>query len=138
MAIPYKEEALPKVSTFPFDISHWAGVNKLDGGQRDYEMSDCTNMSVDNYPYASPRKARNKILDEQGIQRIYKVEGDKVYYIDADGYLAYMENGKKSFVNNNESKICMNDCICTNNYDKCTVFYPNLRYIDEDDKIHCR
>lgn len=135
MAIKYREEALPKVSTFPFDISHWAGVNKLDGGQHDYEMSDCENMSVDNYPYASPRKPRNKILAEEGIQRIYNVEGDKVYYIDKDGYLAYVENGEKVFALNNEGKVNITHCSCTNNYDKGTMFYPYIYYLDDENKI---
>ena len=50
MAIAYKEESLPAVSTFAFDINRWAGVNKIKGSQYDYEMADCKNMSSDNFP----------------------------------------------------------------------------------------
>ena len=139
MAIPYKSNPLPAVSAVAFDIFRWGGVNNTKGAQADYEMSSCKNMASDNYPYASPRKPREKIVDEQGIQRIYKVEGDRVYCIDSENYLCFWENGVKSFVtyteNETETKIQMGDCTCTNNYNKGSVFYPNVRYVDEKNKI---
>ena len=136
MAIPYESKPLPAVSTFPFDIGAWRGVNKIKGSQADGEMADCKNMCSDNYPYASPRKPRGKIIDEQGIKRIYKVEGNRVYYIDADDYLCYAENGEKTFVTDSEgNKIQMPDVKCTNNYDKCSMFYPTLQYVDENNIV---
>lgn len=136
MAISYREEALPPVSTFPFDINRWGGVNKIKGGQQDHEMADCKNMSSRNYPYASPRKPREKLIDEAGIKRIYKVEGNRIYYIDADDYLCYCEKDEKCFVTDSDgNQIQMQNVTCTNNYDKCSVFYPNMEYIDEENKI---
>lgn len=139
MAIPYESKPLPAVSTFPFDITSWRGINKIKGAQADGEMVSCKNMSSDNFPYASPRKPREKLIDEQGIKRIYKVEGDRVYCIDSENYLCFWENGIKSYVtyteNETETKIQMADCTCTNNYNKGSVFYPNVRYVDEKNKI---
>lgn len=140
MAIAYKEESLPAVSTFAFDINRWAGVNKIKGSQYDYEMADCKNMSSDNFPYASPRKPREKVIDEAGIKRIYKVEDGRIYYIDKDDCICYFENGVKShitFTDNEgiEQKILMSDCTCTNNYDSNTVFYPNMQYLNEENKV---
>lgn len=142
MAITYKEEALPAVSTFAFDINRWAGVNKIKGSQYDYEMADCKNMSSDNFPYASPRKPREKLIDEAGIKRIYKVEDGKIYYIDKDDYLCYTEKGVKSYVtytdeNDAEQKIQIKDCECTNIYDSFSVFYPYLLYINEKNEPNC-
>lgn len=139
MAIPYESKPLPAVSTFPFDISAWQGVNKIKGSQAEGEMADCKNMGSGNFPYASPRKPREKLIDEAGIKRIYKVEDDRVYYIDAEDYLCYAENGVKEYVtyteNEIETKVQMPGCICTNNYDKGSVFYPYIRYIDEENQI---
>jgi len=131
MAIAYKEEALPSVATFGFDITRWAGVNTVKGSQYDYEMTDCKNMSSHNFPYASPRKPREKLIDEVGIKRIYKVEDGKVYFIDNEDCLCYVENGVKGYIEN----IKMPECLCTNNYDKNTVFYPNMQYIDENKSL---
>lgn len=141
MAIEYKEEALPAVSTFAFDISRWAGINKIKGGQYDYEMADCQNMSSDNFPYASPRKPREKLIDEDGIKRIYKVEDGKIFYIDSEDYICYSENGVKNYLTytddeDAEQKVRMPECNCTNNYDKNSVFYPNMQYIDENNEIY--
>lgn len=131
MAIAYKEEALPSVSTFGFDITRWAGVNTVKGSQYDYEMADCKNMSSDNFPYASPRKPREKLIDEAGIKRIYKVEDGKVYFIDNEDCLCYVENGVKGYIEN----LKMPECLCTNNYDKNTVFYPNMQYVNDKNKV---
>ena len=98
MAIPYEPKPLPAVTTVDFNVSRWGGVNKIKGSQADYEMADCKNMCADNFPYASPRKAREKLLDESGIQRIYKVDGNRVYYIDNEGYLCYTESGAKHYL----------------------------------------
>ena len=140
MAIPYEPKPLPTVTTVDFNVSRWAGVNKIKGSQADYEMVDCKNMCSDNFPYASPRKSREKLVDEAGIKRIYKVEGDRIYYIDKDDYLCYLENGEKSYVtyteNDVETKIQIADCTCTNNYDNNSVFYPAIKYIDEENKIY--
>lgn len=135
MAIAYKEEALPKVATFPFDITHWKGVNKIKANRYDQEMADCRNMSVDNYPYASPRKPRKKVVDEQGVKRIYKVDGDTLYYIDKDDCLCFYENGSKTnlqYENENSEMINMNvgNTTCTNNYDGNSIFYPSMNYVD--------
>lgn len=135
MAIPYIEESLPDVSTFGFDINHWAGINNIKGSQYDYEMSDCTNMSSDNFPYASPRKPRECVLKENGIKRIYKVDDEKIFYIDEENNLAYYENGIKNLVkyfdeNLVEQTSSAGGCICTNNYDYTSVFYPNMMYVD--------
>ena len=140
MAITYKEEALPAVSTFAFDINRWAGLNKIKGSQYDYEMADCKNMSSDNFPYASPRKPRELIYAEEGIKRIYKVEDGKIYFIDPEDYLCYAENSVKSYITytddeGTEQKVRMPECKCTNNYDKCSIFYPNIRYIDENNDV---
>ncbi len=137
MAIAYKEEALPPVSSFAFDINRWAGVNKIKGGQYDYEMADCVNMSSDNFPYASPRKPRECLYTEDGIKRIYKVEGDRIYFIDSDDKLAYAENGVKTILsytdeNGVEKYINASNCLCTNNYDRTSVFYPNMIYVDRN------
>lgn len=137
MAIKYKEEALPAVSTFAFDISRWAGVNKIKGGQYDYEMADCKNMSSDNFPYASPRKPREKLIDEQGIKRIYKVEDDRVYYIDKDDCLCYCENGEKLYLqyedeNGDIKNMTVDDISCTNSYGDTSIFYPSMSYIIGD------
>ncbi|MBQ7006803.1 MAG: hypothetical protein IJN59_03120, partial [Oscillospiraceae bacterium] len=136
MAIAYESKPLPAVTTLDFNISHWAGVNKTKGAQADYEMADCKNMGSNNYPYASPRASREKVLDEADIQRIYKVEGDKLYYIDGENYLCFSQNGVKGYVthreNEVETKIQMADCGCTNNYDKTTVFYPTMRFLKTD------
>lgn len=138
MAIAYKEEALPKVATFPFDITHWKGVNKIKANRYDQEMADCRNMSVDNYPYASSRKPRKKVVDEHGVKRIYKVDGNTVYYIDKDDCLCSFSNGKKEYIiyteNEVDNKIVFPFCRCTNNYDDKTVFYPGITYLDEDNK----
>lgn len=138
MAIAYKEEALPKVATFPFDITHWKGVNKIKANRYDQEMADCRNMSVDNYPYASSRKPRKKVVDEQGVKRIYKVDGSTVYYIDKDDCLCHFSNGKKEYIiyteNEVDNKIVFPSCQCTNNYDDKTVFYPEITYLDENNK----
>ena len=142
MAIPYEPKPLPAVSTFPFEITNWRGVNKIKGGQAEGEMVNCKNMCSDNFPYASPRKPREKIIDEQGIKRIYKVEGEKVYCIDNENYLCYWENGVKNFVTYTEDdvdvKIQMAECTCTNNYDKGSVFYPTVKYVDEENKVSGR
>lgn len=139
MAIKFKEEALPSVSTFGFDITRWAGVNTIKGSQYDYEMTDCKNMCSDNFPYASPRNPREKLIDEAGIKRIYKVEGNRIYFIDSQDYLCYTEDGVKSYVtyteNETETKIQMANCTCTNNYDKGSIFYPNVSYLDEENKV---
>lgn len=131
MAIKFKEEPLPSVSTFGFDITRWAGVNTIKGSQYDYEMADCKNMCSDNFPYASPRKPREKIYAEDGIKRIYKIDGNKIYFIDSEDHLCYAEDGVKSYVEN----IKMPECKCTNNYDKNTVFYPNMQYVNEENKV---
>ena len=138
MAIPYKSNPLPSVSTFPFNINRWGGVNRIKGAQADFEMQNCKNMSSKNYPYASPRLPRDKIADEADIKRIYKVEGERVYYIDGDDCLCFVEDGVKSYITQKESeeKITMQGCSCTNNYDKNTVFYPNMQYIDEESEIY--
>lgn len=139
MAIPYEPKPLPAVTTVDFSVDRWAGVNKIKGSQADYEMSDCKNMSSDNFPYSSPRKAREKLLDEAGVQRIYKVEDNKIFYIDAEDYLCYVEEGVKKYIayteNDIETKVQMPFCICTNNYDRGSVFYPYIRYIDEKNQI---
>ena len=140
MAIAYKEEALPKVATFPFDITHWKGVNKIKANRYDHEMADCRNMSVDNYPYASPRKPRKKVVDEQGIKRIYKVENGTIYYIDNSNRLAcYNDNIKNMLTyideyDGLEKQIEVKESLCTNNYDSNTVFYPDMMYVDIDGK----
>ena len=140
MAIAYKEEALPKVATFPFDITHWKGVNKIKANRYDYEMADCRNMSVDNYPYASPRKPRKKVVDEQGIKRIYKVENGTIYYIDNSNRLAcYNDNIKNMLTyideyDGLEKQIEVKESLCTNNYDSNTVFYPDMMYVDIEGK----
>jgi len=133
VAIPYEPKPLPAINTVDFNVTQWAGVNKIKGSQADYEMSDCKNMSSDNFPYSSPRKAREKLVDEAGIQRIYKVEDDKIYYTDIEDYLCYVENGVKSYVvNADNEKIQMKNCICTNNYDETTVFYPTMKFLKPD------
>lgn len=136
MSIAFKEEALPSVSTFGFDITRWAGVNTIKGSQYDYEMTDCKNMCSDNFPYASPRKPREKLIYETGIKRIYKVEDGKVYFIDKEGYLCYSESETKHYVTHSEekNKIQIKACSCTNNYDEFSVFYPNIFYVDEEFK----
>ncbi|MBR5518021.1 MAG: hypothetical protein IKV86_03245 [Clostridia bacterium] len=131
MAIPYEQKLLPAASIMDFNVSQWAGVNKIKGSQADYEMADCKNMCADNFPYASPRKSREKVVDESGIQRIYKVEGDKVYYIDAEGYLCYAEKGEKNQITDEKLDFVK----CTNNYDNLTVFYPEMSYLDEENKL---
>ena len=140
MAIPYEPKPLPAVTTVDFNVSRWAGVNKIKGSQADYEMVDCKNMCSDNFPYASPRKSRKKLIDEAGIKRIYKVEGDRIYYIDKDDYLCYLENGEKSYVtyteNDVETKVQIADCTCTNIYDEFSVFYPYIIYTDKENKIN--
>ncbi|MBQ7953900.1 MAG: hypothetical protein IJ332_04090, partial [Clostridia bacterium] len=111
-------------------------MNKVKGNQYDYEMADCKNMSSRNYPYACPRKPRKKLIDEQGIKRIYKVEENRIYYIDAEDYLCYCEDGNKNYVLNGDgNKIQMSGVTCTNNYDKNSIFYPAIRYIDEENNI---
>lgn len=139
MAIAYESKPLPAVTTLDFNISHWAGVNKTKGAQADYEMADCKNMGSNNYPYASPRASREKVLDEADIQRIYKVEGDKLYYIDGENYLCFSQNGVKGYVtyreNEVETKIQMADCGCTNNYDRSSIFYPDVRCIDQEGSL---
>ena len=130
MAIPYEPKPLPAVTTVDFNVSHWAGVNKIKGSQADGEMADCKNMCADNFPYASPRKSREKLLDESGIQRIYKVDGNRVYYIDNEGYLCYTESGAKHYLTHSEKKIQIKPCSCTNNYDEFSIFYPNIFYVD--------
>lgn len=137
MAIPYESKPLPAVSSFAFDINRWAGVNKIKGSQYDYEMSDCKNMSSDNFPYASPRKPREKLIDEAGIKRIYKVEGDRIYYIDSEDYLCYCENGVKTYLqfkNENEEDVNMyaSKVCCANNYDNVSIFYPSMNYVTEN------
>ena len=127
MAIPYESKPLPAVSTFPFDITSWRGINKIKGAQADGEMVSCKNMCSDNYPYASPRKPREKLIDEQGIKRIYKVEGDRIYYIDSEDYLCCWEKGVKTILeykdeNDVEKKVKARKCLCTNNYDNTSVF----------------
>ncbi len=135
VAIPYESKPLPAVSTFPFDIGAWGGVNKTKGAQSDGEMVACKNMASDNYPYASPRRSRELVIADD-VKRIYKVEGDSVYYIDGEDYLCCVADGVKSYVINSEDeKIQMSDCICTNNYDGGSVFYPNVRYIGEENEI---
>ncbi len=136
MAVAYKEEALPEVSMLSFDINRWAGVNKIKGGQADYEMADCVNMSSDNYPYASPRGSHEKLVDEQGIKRIYKVENDRIYYIDSEDCLCYAENGVKSYVvDDDDNKIQMYNVSCTNNYDESSIFYPYMNYTDHNNSV---
>lgn len=140
MAIPYESKPLPAVSTFPFDIGAWQGVNIIKGAQADGEMAECKNMCSDNFPYASPRKSREKLIDEAGIKRIYKVEGNRVYYIDADNYLCYGENGTKNYVtykdeNEVEQKIQIDECKCTNNYDENSIFFPEMAYTKKDNTI---
>ena len=135
MSIPYESKPLPAVSTFPFDIGAWGGVNKTKGNQAEGEMADCKNMASDNYPYASPRKPRGLVIADN-VKRIYKVEGDSVYYIDGEDYLCYVADGVKSYVvNADNEKIQMADCICTNNYDGGSVFYPDVRYIGDDNEV---
>lgn len=140
MAIAYKEEALPKVAAFPFDITHWKGVNKIKANRYDQEMADCRNMSVDNYPYASPRKPRKKVVDEDGIKRIYKVENDVIHYIDNSDCIA-CHNGKDKELltyidefDGLEKQIVVNESVCTNNYDSNTVFYPDMMYVNYEGK----
>ena len=133
MAIAYESKPLPAVSTFPFDISAWQGVNKIKGSQADGEMADCKNMGSGNFPYASPRKPREKLIDEAGIKRIYKVEDDRVYYIDSENHLCYCENGVKAYVG--DEKIQIKETTTTNNYDEFTIFYPSIQYIDADHKL---
>ena len=130
MAIPYEQKLLPAASIMDFNVLQWAGVNKIKGSQADYEMADCKNMCADNFPYASPRKSREKLLDESGIQRIYKVDGNRVYYIDNEGYLCYTESGAKHYLTHSEKKIQIKPCSCTNNYDEFSIFYPNIFYVD--------
>ena len=138
MAIPYESKPLPAVTTVDFNVDRWAGVNKIKGAQSDGEMVDCKNMCSDNFPYASPRKSMEKIIFDN-VKRIYRVEGDKVYYIDGDDYICYTQKGVKGYVtyteNGADTKIQMSDCICTNNYDKNTVFYPNMQYVNEENKV---
>lgn len=138
MAIAYKEEALPVVSSFPFDIGYWEGINKINDAQNDSEMSDCFNMSSDSYPYASPRKKREKVVSEDGIKRIYNISDGYVYYIDKDDYLCRSKNGVKEFVtykdkDNNIKKFDVSGCVCTSNYDNNSVFYPNMSYVKSNE-----
>ena len=133
MAIPYEYNKLPEAVGVNFNIDKWAGVNKR--YTNDFEMVDCRNMTSDNYPYASPKKADKKVIAEGGIKRIYKVEGNKIYYIDKDEYLCYGEDGAKNFVTDKDgNKIQMNNVSCTNNYDGASVFYPDLQYITDENK----
>ena len=139
MAIPYESKPLPAVTTVDFNVDRWAGVNKIKGSQADYEMADCKNMGSGNFPYASPRKPREKLIDEAGIKRIYKVEDDRVYYIDAEDYLCYWEKGVKTILeykdeNDVEKKVKARKCLCTNNYDNTSVFYPDMMYMDKSGK----
>ena len=138
MAIPYESKPLPAVTTVDFNVDRWAGVNKIKGAQSDGEMADCKNMCSDNFPYSSPRKSMEKIIFDN-VKRIYRVEGDKVYYIDGDDYLCYTQKGVKGYVtyteNGADTKIQMSDCTCTNNYDKGSIFYPNVSYLDEENKV---
>lgn len=141
MAIPYESKPLPAVSTFGFDITSWRGVNKIKGSQYDGEMADCKNMASENYPYASPRKPREKLIDEQEIKRIYKVENGKVYYIDSSDSLCYVENGVKTnlqYTNDNNELVNMvsRKTCCTNNYDNVSVFYPSMNYVADDSVFH--
>ena len=134
MAIQFQEQALPSPKSLAFDITHWGGLNKIKGGQNQNEMADCKNMSSDLYPYASPRKARKKVVSETGIKRIYKVDGDKIYCIDSENRLCYFENGVKTLLKSkfgeNEEDIYIYNCSCSNNYDDCSVFYPEMAYTD--------
>lgn len=139
MAIPYESKPLPAITTVDFNVDRWAGVNKIKGSQADYEMADCKNMGSGNFPYASPRKPREKLIDEAGIKRIYKVEDDRVYYIDAEDYLCYWEKGVKTILeykdeNDVEKKVKARKCLCTNNYDNTSVFYPDMMYMDKSGK----
>ena len=142
MAINYKEEQLPSVSTFPFDISHWGGVNMIKANQYDYEMSDCKNMGVDNYPYASPRKPREHLLNSSFAKRIYKIENGHIYYTHLTfGYLLCYSESDGTYTplqytdeNGDTKNILIGDCTCTNNYDKCSIFYPAMMYTDENGK----
>jgi hypothetical protein len=141
MAIPYEPKPLPAVTTVDFAVDRWAGVNKIKGSQADYEMADCINMSSDNYPYASPKKSAKKV--NGGIWnavRIYKVEDNKVYYIDPDGELVFADltDGGMDYVlpdNITGTPLKLNGCTCTNNYDDVTVFYPEMVYLDKDNKL---
>lgn len=134
MAIQFQEQALPSPKSLAFDITHWGGLNKIKGGQNQNEMADCKNMSSDLYPYASPRKARKKVVSETGIKRIYKVDGDKIYCIDSENRLCYFENGVKTLLKSKfgetEEDIYIYNCSCSNNYDDCSIFYPEMAYTD--------
>ena len=134
MAIAFQEQALPSPQSLSFDITHWGGLNKIKGGQSQNEMADCKNMSSDLYPYASPRKARKKVVSESGIKRIYKADGEKIYCIDAENRLCCFENGVKTLLKSKygetEEQIYIYNCACSNNYDDCSVFYPEMAYTD--------
>lgn len=133
MAIPYESKGLPAISTIDFYVDRWGGVNQIKGYIANWEMANCKNMCADNYPYASPRKSRERVVSEEGIKRIYKVDGNKIYYIDSGDYLCCSDTGVKSFVVGEDGeKIQITSVSCTNNYDNSTVFYPGIRYIDED------
>lgn len=124
-------KSLPTVAVMDFNVSRWGGVNKIKGYTADYEMADCTNMCADNYPYASPRKPMKKVVSQEGIKRIYKVDGNGIYYIDSEDYLCFAQGDSKEFVvDSGGEKIQMSQVVCTNNYDENTVFYPGIRYVD--------
>lgn len=136
MAVPYEPKGLPAVTTLDFNVSHWGGVNSTKGYTADYEMVDCKNMGGDNYPYASPKKADKKMIAEDGIKRIYKIDGNKIYYIDKDEYLCFGEDGIKNYVVDKDgNKIQMNNVSCTNNYDDGTIFYPEMKYMNYENDI---
>lgn len=138
MAVEYKEEVLPAVSSFPFDIGYWEGINKISAAQSDSEMSDCFNMSSDFYPYASPRGKRKRVVSEEGIKRIYNISDGYIYYIDKDDCLCRSKDGVKENITYTDKdgeirNIEVKECVCTTNYDKNTVFYPNMSYIKSDE-----
>ena len=138
MAIEYRQEALPNVSSFPFDVNYWGGVNQVSDAQQDGEMSDCINMSSDSYPYAGPREKRKKILSEDGIKRIYNVSDGYVYYIDKNDLLCRSKNNVReniTYINKDKEtkNVKMSDCVCTNNYDNNSMFYPNMSYVKSNE-----
>ncbi len=137
MGIKFKEAALPDVSALDFRVDYWDGVNQTRAAQKNSEMANCQNMSIDNFPYASPRKPRQKLVDEQGIKRIYKIEDGKIYCIDSSDRLCYFKDGVKTMLtpknlNDEEEEAFVYNCFCTNNYDKSSIFYPQMVYTDSD------
>lgn len=139
MAVSFKEQDLPESKSLAFDITHWGGVNKIKGSAQIYEFASCKNMSSERYPYTSPKKPLKRIVSEEGIKRIYKVSDEKVYCIDKNSRLCFFKDGEKELLTYTDGdvteNICILNCDCVNNYDDCSIFYPETAYTDYEGNL---